>query len=94
VFVVGVWFGVIGDVVLSECFESDLGSDVDVDLLYGALVNVLVGFDEYVDVVDLIVLGEVVFGLLFGDLVMVVVDFLYGLCYFESGWVDEVLWWW
>src|ERR1700710_996954 len=62
VLVAGARLGAIGDVVPSERFEPDAGPEPDVDPLHGALANVLVGLDEYADVVDPVVSGEIVPG--------------------------------
>ena len=94
VLVAGARLGAIGDVVPSERFEPDPGPDPDVDPLRDALANVLVGLDEYADVVDPIVSGEVVPGSLSDDLATVAADLSHGLRHFESGRVDEGLWWW
>ncbi len=94
VLVAGARLGAIGDVVPSERFEPDSGPEPDVDPLHGALANVLVGLDEYADVVDPIVSPEVVAGSLAGDLATVASDLSHGLRHFESGRVDEALWWW
>ncbi|WP_082538116.1 DUF5063 domain-containing protein [Angustibacter sp. Root456] len=94
VLVAGARLGAIGDVVPTERFEPDPGPDTDVDPLHGALANVLEGLDDYADVVDPIVSGEVVSGSLSGDLATVAADLSHGLRHFESGRVDEALWWW
>jgi hypothetical protein len=94
VLVAGARLGAIGDVVPTERFEPDPGPDTDVDPLHGALGNVLEGLDDYADVVDPIVSGEVVPGSLSGDLATVAADLSHGLRHFENGRVDEALWWW
>jgi hypothetical protein len=94
VLVAGARLGAIGDVVPTERFEPDAGPDPDVDPLHDALTNVLVGLDEYADVVDPVVSPELVHGSLAGDLATVALDLSHGLRHFESGRVDEALWWW
>ena len=94
VLVAGARLGAIGDVIPTERFEPDSGPEPDVDPLHGALSNVLVGLDEYADVVDPVVSGEVVAGSLSGDLATVASDLSHGLRHFEAGRVDEALWWW
>ncbi|MGL5857947.1 MAG: DUF5063 domain-containing protein [Angustibacter sp.] len=90
----GARLGAIGDVVPHERFEPDPGPDPDVDPLRDALANVLQGIDEYVHVADPILSGEVVPGMLSGDLAVIAADLGHGLRHFESGRVDEALWWW
>jgi hypothetical protein len=94
VLVAGARLGAIGDVVPTERFEPDSGPEPDVDPLHGALANVLTGLDDYADVVDPVVSGEVVHGSLSGDLATIASDLSHGLRHFEAGRVDEALWWW
>jgi len=90
----GARLGAIADVVPSERFEPDSGPEPDVDPLRVALANVLEGLDDYAEVVDPVLSGDVVRGSLSGDLAAVASDLAHGMRHFESGRVDEALWWW
>jgi hypothetical protein len=94
VLVTGARLGAIGDVVPTERFEPDPGPDPDVDPLRDALANAFEGIDEYVEVFDPIQAPQVVPGSLSGDLALVAADLSHGLRHFDSGRVDEALWWW
>jgi hypothetical protein len=94
VLVTGARLGAIGDVVPTERFEPDPGPDPDVDPLRDALANAFEGLDEYVEVFDPIQSPQVVPGSLSGDLALVAADLSHGLRHFDSGRVDEALWWW
>ena len=90
----GARLGAIADVVPSERFEPDSGPEPDVDPLRVALANVFDGLDDYAEVVDPVLSGDVVRGSLSGDLAAVAADLAHGMRHFESGRVDEALWWW
>ncbi len=90
----GARLGAIGDVVPSERFEPDAGPEPDVDPLRAALANVFDGLDDYAEVLDPVLSGDVVRGSLSGDLATVASDLAHGMGHFESGRVDEALWWW
>lgn len=92
--VTGARLGAISDVLPSERFEPDAGPDADIDPVRTGLANLLDGLDEYVDVVDPLTSGEVVRGSLSNDLSDVAAALAHGLRHFESGRVDEALWWW
>jgi hypothetical protein len=92
--VTGARLGAIADVLPSERFEPDPGPDPDVEPVRAALANLLEGIDEYVDVLDPLTSGEVDRGLLSDDLSDVAVALVHGLRHYESGRVDEALWWW
>jgi len=94
VLLAGARLGAIADVVPSERFEPDSGPEPDVDPLRAALENVLEGLDDYGEVFDPIVPGGPVAGTISGDLATVAADLAHGLRHFESGRVDEALWWW
>jgi len=94
VLAVGARLGAIVDVVPSDRFEPDVGPDPDVDPLRAALAEVLDGVDEYVEVVDPVLGGEVTASTLSGDLVAVTGALLQGLRHHERGHVLEALWWW
>lgn len=90
----GARLGAISDVVLTERFEPDTGPDHDVDPLRTALANVFEGLDDYAEVFDPVISGDVVPGSLSGDLAAVAADLAHGLRHYEAGRVDEALWWW
>ena len=94
VLAVGARLGAIVDVVPSERYEPDVGPDADVDPLRVALGRVLDGVDEYVEVVDPVLGGEVVTASLSGDLVAVAGSLVQGLRHYDRGHVLEALWWW
>jgi hypothetical protein len=94
VLVTGARLGAISDVLPSERFEPDPGPDPDVEPVQAGLANLLDGLDEYVDVLDPMTTGEVARGSLSGDLAEVAVALVHGLRHYESGRVDEALWWW
>ena len=90
----GARLGAITDVVPSERFEPDAGPDPDVDPVRASLANVFDGLDEYADIVDPLINGEVVRGSLSDDLADVAADLAHGLRHYRAGRVDEALWWW
>ncbi len=90
----GARLGAIADVVPVERFEPDSGPEPDVDPLRVALANVLEGLDDYAEVVDPVLSGDLDRGSLSGDLAAVAADLSHGLRHFEAGRVDEALWWW
>jgi hypothetical protein len=92
--VTGARLGAIADVLPTERFEPDAGPDADVEPLRTGLANLLQGIDEYIDCVDPLTSGELVRGYLSNDLVDVAAALVHGLRHFESGRVDEALWWW
>ncbi len=90
----GARLGAIADVVPSERFEPDSGPEPDVDPLRAALANAFDGLDDYAEVVDPVLSADVVRGSLSGDVAAVASDLAHGMRHFESGRVDEALWWW
>ncbi|STD15638.1 Uncharacterised protein [Dermatophilus congolensis] len=94
VLVTGARLGAIMDVVPFERFEPDLGSQEDVDDIRDGLAALLRGIDEYVDVVDPLLRGDVVSGSLSGDIADVASDLMHGLRHHAEGAVSEALWWW
>jgi hypothetical protein len=92
--VTGARLGAIADVLPSERFEPDPGPDPDVEPLRAGLANLFEGLDEYVDVVDPLTSGELARGSLSNDLVDVAAALVHGLRHYETGRVDEALWWW
>lgn len=90
----GARLGAIADVLPTERFEPDSGPEPDIDPLRSALANVLDGLDEYAEVVDPVLSGDIVQGSLSGDLAAVAADLGHGMRHFEAGRVDEALWWW
>lgn len=94
VLLAGARLGAISDVVPSERFEPDSGPEPDVDPLRANLANALEGIDDYGEIFDPIVPGEIVHGSLSGDLATVAADLAHGLRHFSAGRVDEAMWWW
>lgn len=90
----GARLGAMVDVVPAERFEPDLGPDPDLDPLRAALENVLDGIDDYTEIDDPVLGGEVVTSTVSGDLVLVAGALAQGLRHYEAGQVIEALWWW
>lgn len=90
----GARLGAMVDVVSAERFEPDLGPDPDLDPLRAALENVLDGIDDYTEVDDPVLGGDVVTSSVSGDLVHVAGALAQGLRHYEAGQVTEALWWW
>ncbi|WP_454050435.1 DUF5063 domain-containing protein [Cellulomonas sp. Marseille-Q8402] len=94
VLAVGARLGAIVDVVPSERYEPDVGPDADVEPLRAALAGVLDGLDDYAEVVDPVLGGEVGAATLSGDLVSITGALVQGLRHYDHGHVLEALWWW
>lgn len=94
VLVTGARLGAINDVVPQQRFEPDLGSQEDVEKLRDQLAALFDGVDEYVDVMDPLLRGEVVAGNLSGDLADIAGDLMHGLRHHAEGDPSEALWWW
>lgn len=94
ILVTGARLGAIMDVVPAEQFETDLGVDFDVDSLREALGTLLVGVDEYCDVVDPLTRPELGGSTLSGDLAEVAAALVHGLRHHADGRISEALWWW
>lgn len=90
----GARLGAMVDVVPAERFEPDLGPDPDLDPLRAALENVLDGIDDYSEVDDPVLGGELVVSTVSGDLVLIAGALAQGLRHYEAGQVIEALWWW
>ncbi len=90
----GARLGAIVDVVPPDRFEPDVGPDPDLDPLAAALENLLEGIDEYTEVDDPVVDGEVVTSSLSGDLVLITGALAQGQRHHDEGQVLEALWWW
>jgi Domain of unknown function (DUF5063) len=91
---VGSLLGAIGDVVPSQRYEPDTGRDPDADPLRELLAVVLEGLDEYAYVFDPLLPAAPIGGRISDDLADIAVDLQHGLRHYESGAVDEALWWW
>ena len=91
---VGARLGATRDVVLQQRFEPDTGADADLDPLRLALAAVLADGDNYTETGDAQTLPEVVPGAISDDVAVIAADIAHGLRHFESGRVDEALWWW
>lgn len=90
----GARLGAMVDVVPQEQFETDAGPDANLEGVRNGLHGLLAGVDEYVEVVDPVVSGEVVRGLVSDDLTQVAADLSHGLRHHEAGRCQEALWWW
>lgn len=90
----GARLGAIVDVVPAERFEPDVGPDADLDPLRAALENILEGIDDYTEVDDPVLGGEVVTSSLSGDIVLIAGALSQGLRHYDAGQVIEALWWW
>jgi hypothetical protein len=94
VLLAGARLGAISDVVPQSRFEPDPGPEAEIDPLHDGLANALEGIDDYGEVFDPIIPGNVVHGSLSGDLAEIAGALDHGLHHFEAGRVDEALWWW
>lgn len=90
----GARLGAIVDVVPPDRFEPDVGPDPDLDPLRAALENLFEGIDEYSEVDDPVVDGEVVTSSVSGDLVLITGALAQGQRHHDAGQVLEALWWW
>lgn len=90
----GARLGAIVDVVPAERFEPDVGPDADLDPMRAALENILDGIDDYSEVDDPVLGGEVVVSSVSGDLVLIAGSLAQGLRHYDEGQVIEALWWW
>lgn len=90
----GARLGAMIDVVPRERFEPDHGPDPDLDTIREGLQTLLAGVDEYAEVSDPVLSGEVVRGSLSDDVVSIAADLLHGLRHYDAGSVTEALWWW
>ncbi|WP_153395909.1 DUF5063 domain-containing protein [Ornithinicoccus halotolerans] len=90
----GARLGAVVDVVPRERFEPDAGPDPDLDAVRTGLRSLLAGLDDYADLADPIVSGEVVRGSLTDDLATIAADLQHGLDHYQQGRAIEALWWW
>lgn len=90
----GARLGAMVDVVPRERFEPDHGPDPDLDLVREGLQTLLTGVDEYAEVQDPVLSGEVVRGSLANDVVSIAADLSHGLRHHDAGATTEALWWW
>lgn len=90
----GARLGAMVDVVPAERFEPDHGPDPDLDLIREGLQALLSGVDEYAEVSDPVLSGEVVRGSLANDVVSIAADLSHGLRHHDAGASTEALWWW
>ena len=90
----GARLGAMVDVVPPERFEPDIGPDADLDPLRAALENVLDGIDEYVEVQDPVLGGDLVTSTVSNDLVLIAGALTQGSRHHQAGQTIEALWWW
>ncbi|USQ79657.1 DUF5063 domain-containing protein [Ornithinimicrobium faecis] len=90
----GARLGAMVDVVPHEQFEADTGPEANIEGVRHGLHDLLAGVDDYVEVEDPVVSGEVVHGLISDDLTQVASDLTHGLHHWEAGRHQEALWWW
>lgn len=90
----GARLGAMVDVVPQERFEADAGPEADLEAVRTGLRQLLGGVDEYVDLEDPLLSGEVVPGSLADDLTSIAADVGYGWSHFSDGRIVEALWWW
>ncbi|WP_337189746.1 DUF5063 domain-containing protein [Ornithinimicrobium cavernae] len=90
----GARLGAMVDVVPREQFETDAGPDANVEGIRTGLHDLLDGVDDYVEVEDPVVSGEVVHLLVSDDLAQVAADLAHGLHHYEAGRRQEAMWWW
>lgn len=94
VLVTGARLGAITDIVPTQRFEPDLGSDEDVEGLRNDLAAMLSGLDDYVEVLDPLTTPDVGAGQLSGDVADIAAALLHGLRHYADGHLSEALWWW
>lgn len=90
----GARLGAVSDIVLDELFEPYSGPDADVDGLHMGLASLLEGLDEYVEIVDPVVSGELSQESLSNDLTEIAAALGHGLAHFDRGHAREALWYW
>lgn len=90
----GARLGAMVDVVPAERFEPDVGPDDDLDPLGQALENLFEGIDDYTEVDDPVLGGDLVRSTVSGDLVLIAGALAQGQRHYDAGQVIEALWWW
>lgn len=90
----GARLGAMVDVVPHEQFEADTGREANVEGVRNGLHDLLAGVDEYVEVEDPVLSGEVIHGMISDDLAQAASDLSHGLHHWEAGRHQEALWWW
>lgn len=90
----GARLGALVDVVPRERFEPDAGPDTDLERIREALHDLLGGLDNYLDLEDPVLTGEVVQGSLTDNLVAVAADLAHGREHYTAGRPTEAMWWW
>lgn len=90
----GARLGALVDVVPDERFEPDAGPEVELDRIRAALHDLLGGLDNYCDLEDPVLSGEVTEGSLTEDLLAIAADLSHGLEHYRAGQHTEAMWWW
>ncbi|MFV0458696.1 MAG: DUF5063 domain-containing protein [Actinomycetales bacterium] len=90
----GAKLGAVADVRVREVYEPDSGPDADVEDLHMGLAGLLEGLDEYVEIVDPVVSGELSQESLSNDLAEIAAALGHGMTHFDHGRYDEALWFW
>lgn len=94
ILVTGTRLGAISDVILTQRFEPDLGSDDDVETLRLQLAELLLGLDEYVEILDPLTDTQVTRSQVSDDIAAIAAWLLHGLRHHADGQISEALWWW
>lgn len=94
VLMAGARLGAHQDIVPNGRYEPDAGREPDTDGLRMALAEQFNEVDEYLEVFDPYVRGDVTPALLSDDLAAISSDLLHGLAHYAAGRLVEALWWW
>lgn len=94
ILVTGARLGAITDIVPAEQFEADLGDDFDVETLREGLAALLLGLDDFAEVVDPMTSTELSASTLSGELADIAACLVHGLRHHADGRISEALWWW
>lgn len=86
--------GAVADVLVDDLYEPYSGPDVDVEDLLIGLASLLEGLDEYVEIVDPVVSGELSQESLSNDVTEVAAALAHGLTHYDHGRLNDALWYW